>query len=165
MIRFYNYKLFYIKIFNTIKFNIKNKMFHISKLIFIILIISINSKEENINLNIGEKVTKTLIETEEPIYYNIKLNEELKSGYIKIETNSDFQQGPAYIVFSKENLPERSNALLVADSISSLDNLLYINKEYIKNNQLNIKIGCHVKSCLFNVTFSNTEFIYLFNRK
>ena len=78
MIRFYNYKLFYIKIFNTIKFNIKNKMFHISKLIFIILIISINSKEENINLNIGEKVTKTLIETEEPIYYNIKLNEEIK---------------------------------------------------------------------------------------
>ena len=68
-------------------------------------------------------------------------------------------QSQSQTSFSKENLPERSNALLVADSISSIDNLLYINKEYIKNNQLNIKIGCHVKSCLFNVTFSNTEYI------
>ena len=134
-------------------------MIHISKFVFILLIFSISCKEESINLDIGSEVKKTLIETEEPIYYHIKLNEELKSGYIKIETNSDYQQGPAYIVFSKENLPERSNALLVADSISSIDNLLYINKEYIKNNQLNIKIGCHVKSCLFNVTFSNTEYI------
>ena len=121
-------------------------MFHISKLIFIILIISINSKEENINLNIGEKVTKTLIETEEPIYYNIKLNEELKSGYIKIVTNSNYDQGPAYIIFSKEKHPERSNGLLVSDSISSLENLLYVNKEYITNNELYITIGCHVKS-------------------
>ncbi len=134
-------------------------MLHISKLIFIILIISINSKDEDINLNIDEKVTKTLIETEEPIYYHIKLNGELKSGYIKIETNSYYDQGPAYIVFSKENHPERSNALLVSDSISSLQNLLYVNKEFIKNNELNIKIGCHIKSYLFNVTFSNTEYI------
>ena len=134
-------------------------MFHISKLIFIILIISINSKEENINLNIGEKVTKTLIETEEPIFYNIKLNEELKSGYIKIVTNSNYDQGPAYIIFSKEKHPERSNGLLVSDSISSLENLLYVNKEYITNNELYITIGCHVKSCLYNVTFSNTEYI------
>ena len=134
-------------------------MLHISKLIFIILIISINSKDEDINLNIDEKVTKTLIETEEPIYYHIKLNGELKSGYIKIETNSYYDQGPAYIVFSKENHPERSNALLVSDSISSLQNLLYVNKEFIKNNELNIKIGCHVKSCRYNVTFSNTEYI------
>ena len=53
-------------------------MLHISKLIFIIF----NSKDEGINLNIDEKVTKQLIETKESIYYLIKLIEELKSGYI-----------------------------------------------------------------------------------
>jgi hypothetical protein len=53
-------------------------MLNISKLIFII----VNSKDEGINLNIDEKVTKQLIETKESIYYLIKLIGELKSGYI-----------------------------------------------------------------------------------
>ena len=57
-------------------------MLHISKLIFIIVIISINSKDEDINLNSDEKVKKQLKETEESIYYLIKLIGELKSEYI-----------------------------------------------------------------------------------
>ena len=134
-------------------------MCQLLKYLILILITITKSKDKEIQLKIGSETKEENISTEEPYYYHIKLNQELNEGYIKIETNSIYDQGPAYIIFSNETHPERKNAFLVSDSISSLNNILYINYNYINNNELYVKIGCHVKICFFNATFSNTKYI------